>query len=68
MLQRCACDAYDTEANDATYVRDGKPLCHERTCAQVKEHRRQGLHSDPGDEDDERADARDFPPELEVFP
>lgn len=39
MKQRCACDAYDVEANDATYVRDGHPLCHEQTCAKVKEHR-----------------------------
>lgn len=39
MLQRCACDAYDVEANGCTYVREGHPICAAQTCAKVKEHR-----------------------------
>jgi len=60
MLQRCACNAYDVEANDATYVRNFKPMCHEETCRRIHNERQRNPaylldntlydQSDPGDE------------------
>jgi hypothetical protein len=61
MLQRCACNAYDVKANNATYVRNFKPMCHEETCRRIHNERQRNPayllenprhydHDDPGDE------------------
>lgn len=41
MKVRCPCGPYLIEANPehSTYVRDGVPMCNERTCQAVREHR-----------------------------
>lgn len=39
MRVACACGIYLIEANNATYVRNGVPLCNEATCQKVREHR-----------------------------
>ena len=39
MKQLCACGVHMVEANDATYVKDFKPMCNENTCQKVKETR-----------------------------
>ena len=41
MLVRCACGPYRLNPENATYVRDGVPLCHEETCRKVAERRQQ---------------------------
>lgn len=43
----CPCGPYlvDADAQDATYVKDGIPMCHEETCRKVKE--RRDLHRVP---------------------
>ncbi len=50
MLQRCACNAFDVEANDCTHVRNGKPMCPMWICEKVKDHRDQHLHYPAGGE------------------
>lgn len=35
----CACGVHSVDVENATYVKDGVPMCHESTCAKVKEHR-----------------------------
>lgn len=42
-LVMCACGVYPLDPEEATYVRDGKPLCHEETCARVAHNRRQTI-------------------------
>lgn len=44
----CVCGAYMLNPEHATYVRDGKPFCHEQTCAKVKE-RRHGIDNEMSD-------------------
>ena len=54
MLVWCLCNAFMVDPENATYVRDFQPLCHEETCKKVREHRARGFHRDhcdPGDED-----------------
>lgn len=39
MLALCECGVYRIETEHATYVRDGKPLCHAETCRKVRYYR-----------------------------
>ena len=41
MLTLCACKEFRIESENATFVRDFKPLCHEVTCERVKRRREQ---------------------------
>ena len=37
MLVRCYCGAHWLNPEEAIYVKEGKPLCHEYTCRSVRE-------------------------------
>lgn len=39
----CYCGKYRLDPEHATYVKDGKPMCHPDTCRMVKEHGNRGL-------------------------
>lgn len=47
MLTICACGAYDVEQASTAYRKGEKPMCHEQTCAKVKEYRARGLRRTP---------------------
>ena len=36
MYTLCACREYTIDTEQATYVRNGIPMCHEETCKKVK--------------------------------
>jgi hypothetical protein len=36
----CYCGRYQLNPERATFVKNGVPMCHEWTCAKVKEHRK----------------------------
>jgi hypothetical protein len=40
MQTLCVCGIYSTEVEHATFVRDGRPLCHHETCQKVRHHGR----------------------------
>lgn len=39
MRVSCYCKRYLINPENATHVKNGVPMCHEHTCAKVKEHR-----------------------------
>ena len=53
MLTLCFCRRFRIDPEEATFVKNGIPLCSASTCQKVKEHREAGMknpHNDPGDE------------------
>lgn len=47
VYRKCACDAYFVNPEDATYVKDFRPMCPAATCEKVRQNRGRGYEYIP---------------------